>query len=347
MVIRPFRVGDRLLAPGEPVYIIAEGGVNHDGDPKIALALVTAAKECSADAVKFQLFTPENLVAAGAPTARYQRDNTGESDQLAMLIHLRLAEGDFDQIKERCDEVGIDFILSAFSAEDVRTVARLGVRILKIGSGELTDPFVLDAARETGLPLMVSTGMAGLEDVAWAVDRLDDAELCLLQCTSAYPAPATELNLRSIATLRERFNRPVGFSDHSLGAEASCLAVALGACVVEKHLTLDTGATGPDHAASLDPAGFRELVKGIRRTERILGDGDKRPTSTESNTLFVVRKGLHAAKRLKIGHRLIPGDLVAKRPAVGLDPRGVDRLYGRTIRNTLEVNQPLIEDNIE
>ncbi|MCK4594341.1 N-acetylneuraminate synthase family protein, partial [bacterium] len=338
MITRPFRVGGRLLAQGEPVYIIAEGGVNHDGDPEKALALVTAAKECGADAAKFQLFTPENLVAAGAPTARYQRNNDGESDQLAMLRRLKLAEGDFDRLKERCDEVGLDFILSAFSAEDVKTVARLGVRILKIGSGELTDPFVLDAARETGLPLMVSTGMAGLEEVAWAVDRLDDAELCLLHCTSAYPAPLQELNLRSIATLHERFNRPVGFSDHSLGSEAACLAVALGACAVEKHLTLDTGATGPDHAASLDPAGFRELVKGIRQTERILGDGDKRPTSTEANTLLVVRKGLRAAKRLEAGHSLIPGDLVAKRPAVGLDPRGVNRLYGRTVRNTLEVN---------
>lgn len=335
------------MTSGEPVYIVAEGGVNHDGDPEKALELAAAAGECGADAVKFQLFTPENLVAADAPLARYQRHNAGGNDQLAMLERLKLSERDFARVKSRCDGLGLDFTLSAFSAGDVRAAAELGVPVLKIGSGELTDPFVLDAARDTGLPLMVSTGMANLEDVAWAVNRLGKAEILLLHCTSAYPAPAEELNLRALTALRERFDRPVGLSDHSPGTLAACLAVALGACAVEKHFTLDTGAAGPDHAASLDPTGFRELVRGIRNAERILGDGEKRSTPSEEDTRSVSRKGLRTTRRLEAGHRLAPGDLTAKRPAVGLDPRGVERLYGRKLKGTLEPDQPLTKDDLE
>jgi N,N'-diacetyllegionaminate synthase len=343
---RPFRIGGRILTTGEPVYIIAEGGVNHDGDPQKALELVSAAADCGADAVKFQLFTPENLVAAGAPTARYQALRTGENDQLAMLRRLRLGVDDFARCKDRCDELGVDFILSAFSAEDVQAAAGLGVGVLKIGSGELTDPFVLDAARETGLPLMVSTGMAGVEDTAWAVDRLGDADLLLFHCTSAYPAPEEELNLRAVVTLRERFNRPVGLSDHSPGTKAACLAVALGACAVEKHFTLSTGGIGPDHAASLDPNGFRALVREVRQTERILDDGEKRLMPAELDTRSVARKGLRTTRRLEAGHRLERGDLTAKRPASGLDPRAVERLYGRRLRKSLDADQSLTEDDL-
>jgi N,N'-diacetyllegionaminate synthase len=346
-MVAAFRVGGRLLAPGGPVYVVAEGGVNHDGDPEKALDIVSAAKECGADAVKFQLFTPADLVAAGAPPARYQRENAGADDQRAMLEGLRLSVGDFARVKERCDGLDLDFILSAFSPGDVHDAAGLGVPVLKLGSGELTDPFVLDAARETGLPLMVSTGMADLDDVAWAVDRLAGAEILLFHCTSAYPAPLEELNLRALTALSARFDRPVGLSDHSPGTEAARLAVALGACAVEKHFTLDRGGVGPDHAASLDPAGFRELVRGIRETERILGNGEKRLTPAEEDTRSVARKGLRTTRRLEAGHRLEPGDLVARRPAVGLDPRGVEALYGKKMKMTLEPDQPLTEDALE
>jgi N,N'-diacetyllegionaminate synthase len=346
-MVAVFRIGGRVLAPGEPVYIVAEGGVNHDGDPEKALKIVDAAKKCGADAVKFQLFTPENLVAAGAPLARYQRKSSGGMDQREMLERLKLSERDFARLKSKSDALGLDFILSAFSAQDVRAAAGLGVSALKTGSGELTDPFVLDAARETGLPLMVSTGMANLEDVAWAVDRLGEAEIFLFHCTSAYPAPLEELNLRALTALRERFGRPVGLSDHSLGSEAACLAAALGACAVEKHFTLDTGGAGPDHAASLDPTGFAEFVQKIRLAERILGDGEKRATSAEQDTRSVARKGLRTTRKLSAGHRLAPGDLTAKRPAVGLDPRGVEGYYGRRIKGMLEQDQPLTENDLE
>ncbi len=346
-MVAAFRVGGRPLAPGEPVYIVAEGGVNHDGDLQKALDIAAAAGECGADAVKFQLFTPENLVAADAPLARYQESGAGGKDQLAMLERLQLSKRDFARVKSRCDGLGLDFILSAFSPGDVRAAAELGVPVLKIGSGELTDPFVLDAARNTGLPLMVSTGMADLDDVAWAVERLGEAEILLFHCTSAYPAPVEEMNLRALTALRERFDRPVGLSDHSPGIQAACLAVALGACAVEKHFTLDREGIGPDHAASLDPAGFRELVTGIRATERILGDGEKRSTPAEEDTRSVSRKGLRTTRRLKAGHRLAPGDLAAKRPAVGLDPRGVEGLYGKKLKGTLKPDQPLTDDDLE
>ncbi|OGD76785.1 MAG: hypothetical protein A2Y64_04650 [Candidatus Coatesbacteria bacterium RBG_13_66_14] len=189
--------------------------------------------------------------------------------------------------------------------------------------------------------------MADLADVAWAVDRLGEAEILLFHCTSAYPAPVEELNLRSLTALRERFDRPVGLSDHSPGVQAACLAVALGACAVEKHFTLDSDAAGPDHAASLDPAGFQELVRNIRLTERTLGDGKKRSTPSEEDTRSVARKGLRTTRRLSAGHRLAPGDLTAKRPAVGLDPRVVDGLFGKKLKNSLAADQPLTEDDVE
>ena len=337
-------IAGRRLAVGEPVYLIAEVGVNHDGSGSQALQLVEAAAEAGADAVKFQLFTPAEIVTAAAPTAIYQRETTGATDQRAMLEQLTLTDDEFRRLKTACAANKVDFLVSAFSPVDVERAMALGVPALKLGSGELTDPFVLEAAKQTGLPLLVSTGMADEPTVAWAVERLAGAELLLFHCVSAYPAAEEELNLRAMARLRERFSVSVGFSDHSFDNRAVMLSVALGAVTIEKHFTLDRNAAGPDHRASLDPAGFSELVQSVRQAEAILGDGEKRLTPSEKDTQRVARKSLRVARELPAGHRLAKEDLLAKRPADGLDPRRVDEVIGRMLERPMTADEPLPKD---
>lgn len=337
-------IAGRKLAVGEPTYLIAEVGVNHDGSVEKALRLVEAAAKAGADAVKFQLFTPAEIVVAAAPTAVYQRETTGATDQRAMLERLTLTDYEFRRLKVACAASGVDFLVSAFSPYDVERAVGLGIPALKLGSGELTDPFVLEAARQTGLPLLVSTGMADMETVAWAVERLGKAKFLLFHCVSAYPAEEEELSLRAMVRLRERFGVPVGFSDHSIGNRAAMLSVTLGAVTIEKHFTLDKAAAGPDHRASLDPAGFRELVRSVRQTETILGDGEKRLTTSEEDTQRVARKSLRAARDLPAGHLLTREDLVAKRPADGLDPRRVDEVIGQVLERSIKADEPLPRD---
>jgi len=336
----------RLNDPDAPCVIVAEIGVNHDGDPVKARRLVDAAIAAGADAVKFQVFTPEKLVAPGAGTADYQRSRGAGDDQAAMLRRLSLSQDDLTALRDHTLAGGGVFLASAFSPRDVELVAALGVPAIKLGSGELTDPFVLDAARRTGLPLILSTGMAGTDDIDWAVERLAGAPLILLHCTSAYPAPEDELHLAAIPPLRERYGVPVGYSDHSRGCEAAVLAATLGARLIEKHFTLDRGAAGPDHAASSEPAELAELIRRVRRAERLLGGGVKRLRAVEGDVRAAARKGLHAARNLTAGHRLAPGDLCARRPRVGLDPRNIDDLYGRELARELRAAEPLTRDRL-
>jgi len=337
-------IGGRRLAVGEPTYLIAEVGVNHDGSLAKALRMVEAADEAGADAVKFQLFTPSEIVIAAAPTAVYQQETTGATDQRTMLEQLTLTDDEFLRLKTACAANKVDFLVSAFSTVDVERAVALGVPALKLGSGELTDPFVLETASQTGLPLLISTGMADEATVAWAVERLAKSKLLLFHCVSAYPAEEEELNLRAMVSLRERFGVPVGFSDHSIGNRAAMLSVALGAVTIEKHFTLDRTTVGPDHRASLDPAGFRELTQSVRRVEAILGNGKKQMTPAEVDTQLVARKSLRVARELPAGHQLSRDDLVAKRPADGLDPRRVDEVVGRVLEHSMKADEPLPVD---
>ena len=261
-----------------------------------------------------------------------------------MLEKLTLTDDEFLRLKTACASFEVDFLVSAFSPADVERAVKLGVPALKLGSGELTDPFVLEAAKQTGLPLMVSTGMADEATVAWAVERLDESKLLLFHCVSAYPAVEEELNLRAMVHLRERFGVPVGFSDHSIGNRAAMLSVALGAVTIEKHFTLDRTAAGPDHRASLDPAGFSELTQSVRQVGAILGNGEKQMTPAEADTQRVARKSLRVARELPAGHQLSRDDLVAKRPADGLDPRRVEEVIGRELKDSMKADEPLPGD---
>jgi len=254
-------------------YVIAEAGVNHNGSVKEGLKLIDAAKECGADAVKFQMFTPELLEPSGP------RRN--------MLERLWLAEPHFCQLKEFCRKTGIEFICTPFDTAAVEYLDGLGVEKIKISSGNLGNESLLEAAAKTGCDLILSTGMAEMQDIWHALRTIGWERVTLLHCTSAYPAPIEDVNLRAMETMRDAFHCPVGLSDHSSGIVVPVAAVALGAEVIEKHLTLDCFAEGPDHQASLEPYEFMLMVKEIRTVEKAMGDGIKKPRPSEKAVMKI------------------------------------------------------------
>ncbi|MDE2606826.1 MAG: N-acetylneuraminate synthase [Burkholderiales bacterium] len=335
----------------QPVFVIAEAGVNHDGEVDRALALCDAARDAGADAVKFQTFRAEDLVLPGAPTAQYQQRQTGEQDQFAMLRKLELSPAQHERIRDHCAAIGIEFFSTPFSLEAVDLLVALGVRRMKLPSGELTHRALLERACATGLPVLLSTGMATLEEVrealGWARGvRGSLAGVTVLHCTSAYPAPDEALNLRAIVTMREALGLPVGYSDHSLGIEAALAAVSLGATVIEKHLTLDRTLPGPDHAASLEPGEFAAMVRGIRRVTAMLGDGVKAPRPEEQDAARVARRSVVAAVDIPAGAVLQAAMLACRRPATGIPPREWDRVVGRTARAAIPAGSVLQWDQL-
>ena len=327
--------------PSDRVFLIAEAGVNHNGQLDLALRLVDAARAAGADAVKFQTFRAEDLALPGTATAAYQQGATGETDQFAMLRKLELNAEQHQSIAAHCKQVGIEFMSTPFSEAAVDLLVSLGVRRLKLSSGELVNRPLLDKAATTGLPLILSTGMATLDEVqravgwvraAWAQQEGLKPALTLLQCTSAYPAPDDALNLRAIATLRAETGLPTGYSDHSLGNTAALAAVALGACVVEKHITLDRTLPGPDHRASSEPAEFAALAQDIRRIEAMLGDGVKVPRPDEIDVRAVARRSVVLAIALPAGSVLRREHLQLRRPASGIPAAEFDTIIGQHLR---------------
>ena len=335
-------------ASAETCLIIAEAGVNHDGATDAALALVDAAAAAGADAVKFQSFRTGLLVREDAPQAAYQTRNAPAASQADMLRALELSPEAHRAIAAHCTSVGITFLSTAFDQPSLELLLELGVPRLKVASGELTNGPMLLRMAQTGLPLIVSTGMATLDEVADAlaiiaigrsgttdvptaerrsaarahVER--DASLAgnvtILHCTSSYPTPPDSVHLRAMATLRERFGLPVGYSDHTEGTAVAVAAVALGAVVIEKHLTLDRTLRGPDHVASLDPSGFSRLVRQIRTAAVALGSPEKRMDAVEEDVRSVARRSLVAARDLDPERDIGPDDLLALRPGGGFPP---------------------------
>lgn len=318
-----------------PVFVIAEAGVNHNGDLAMALQLCDAAKAAGADAVKFQTFRAEDLVVRGAPTAEYQARQTGDQDQFLMLERLELSEAQHRQIKTYCDSIGIEFFSTPFSVNATDMLLRLGVKRLKLSSGELTHLALVEHAAATQLPLFMSTGMGTMEEItealAWAkAARGHLRDVVVLHCTSAYPAPDESLNLKAILSMARDLEIDIGYSDHSLGIEAPLAAVALGATVIEKHLTLDCKLPGPDHSASLEPDEFARMVQGIRRVSAMLGDGVKAPLPEELDTARVARRSVVAAVDIAAGELITAEKLICRRPATGIAPRDLQQVVGQT-----------------
>ncbi len=347
--IRPVVVGSRVVGHGS-VFVIAEGGVNHNGDPALAHRLIDAAADAGADAVKFQTFDPDVLASAAAPTADYQREATDELDQRAMLRALALPADAWAALRDHAADRGIVFLSSPFDDASAELLDRLGVPAFKIPSGELTNLPYLQRLARRGRPLLMSTGMAEMVEVADALDAIaaaGDPPVALFHCVSAYPAAPADANLRAIETLRRAFGVPTGWSDHTPGIELALAAVAAGATLIEKHLTIDRGLPGPDHPASLDPDQFRTMVDGIRMVSEALGDGVKVPVAAEHPIAAVARKSLHWRVGLPVGAVIGEDDLVAMRPGTGMAPARLGELIGRRVARVTSPGTAVMPDDLE
>lgn len=315
--------------------VIAEAGVNHNGSLELALALVDAAATAGASIVKFQTFRADDLVTPMAAKARYQVETTGAAEsQHSMLRRLELTSSMHAQLVDRCAATNIEFLSSAFDLSSLDYLCELGVRRLKVPSGEITNLPYLERVGRAGLPVILSTGMATLGEVEAALDTLERAgtsraSIIALQCTTAYPARAADANLRAMLSMREAFGVDVGLSDHTQGIEITIAAVALGACVIEKHFTLDRTLPGPDHRASLEPEELRQMVTCIRNVELALGDGRKRPSPLELENRPIARKSIVAARDIQSGEVFTSTNLTVKRPGTGISPMRLPELIGR------------------
>jgi N-acetylneuraminate synthase/N,N'-diacetyllegionaminate synthase len=347
--VRAVPLGALQIGAG-PVVVIAELGVNHDGDPAQAHILIDAAADAGADVVKFQTFDPAALAAAGAPTAPYQRREDGAAaDQRAMLDRLALPADAWAGLQVHATERGLTFLSTPFDDASADLLDGLGVPAFKVGSGELTNtPFLARLARR-GRPMLVSTGMADMVEVAAAVDAVGHAgnpPLALFHCVSSYPAAPEDANLRAIETLRRAFGVPVGWSDHTPGIELALASVAAGASIVEKHLTLDRTLPGPDHAASIQPDAFAAMVTGIRTVEAALGTGVKAPVPSEREIAAVARRSLHWAATLDPGTAIEEGHLTLLRPGTGIRPADLGSVIGRATVRRVEAGTAVEPDDL-
>lgn len=330
-------------------YVIAEAGVNHNGDLNIAKELVDAAVEAGADAVKFQTFSADRLAAPSAARAPYQASGDKNGGQYEMLKKLELSASDHDHLFRHATARGITFLSTPFDRQSADLLADLGVAAFKIGSGDLTDRFLLARVAKFGRPVLLSTGGSTLAEVGAALDVLRDngnPPTALLHCVSTYPAKVEGINLRAMDTLLRAFPIPVGFSDHTEDLLAPVMAVSMGASLLEKHMTLARTMSGPDHGFSLEPTDFGKLVAEIRRVEGALGDGRKEPLPEEKPIMDVARKSLFAARRIEADSTIGEADLIALRPANGLSPMEAHRLIGHVARQTVEAGQMMQLDMV-
>lgn len=333
-MIQIVQIGNHLIGPSQPCLIIAEAGVNHNGDIDLAHRLIDEAVAAGADAVKFQSFVTEELITLEAPKARYQVETTGEpGSQYKMLKALELSAEQQANLKAHCDEAGVLYLCTPYENTSIDLLDQIGVAAYKIASTDTTNVPFLRYMASKGRPVILSTGMSTLAEVEQAIDTLRDGglngKIVVLQCTSEYPAPVNEINLRAMQTMQQAFACPVGFSDHTPSVGASPWAVALGACVIEKHFTLDCNMVGPDHRASLEPAKFAELVRTVRNVEVALGDGIKRPMPSELPNKPMMQKSLVARRKIRAGELIRAEDLICKRPGLGLAPMWFERVVGK------------------
>ena len=345
------QIGDHAIGEGQPCFIIAEAGVNHNGDLELGFKLVDLALNAGADAIKFQTFRPEALVSRDAPKADYQLESTAPEDsQLTMLQRLALTEDEYRQLKAYSDEQGIMFISTPFDRGSVDLLDNLSVPAFKVGSGELTNLLLLKHIASKGKPIIFSTGMGSIGEVETAIQTFREQgndQLIALHCVSNYPSDPADSNLRAMATMHAAFNIPIGYSDHTMGIAVPIAAVTLGACVIEKHLTLDKALSGPDHRASLEPDEFEHMVTGIREARSALGHGRKEPAESERSIMSIARRSLVAARDLPSGTVLAESDLAVKRPGTGLPPGFLPHLVGRTVRIPISADSMITLDQLQ
>lgn len=338
----------------QPVLIIAEAGVNHNGDLNQAKALIDAAAHAGADLVKFQTFSADKIVSRKAKQAAYQQKNTGSQDtsQYQMLKKLELSESMHHELIAYCKEKGIGFFSTAFDPEGLDFLNQLGFTQFKVPSGEITNYPYLKRLAAIKKPVILSTGMANLGEIEAALnvltsEGLDRKDITVLHCNTEYPTPMQDVNLKAMLTIQQAFGVAVGYSDHTLGIEVPIAAAAMGAKVIEKHFTLDRNLPGPDHRASLEPEELKQMVSGIRNIElAISGTGKKTISKSESQNIISARKSIHVRRQIQAGQVIREEDLIPLRPAVGLSPMEWNNVIGKTVINTVEAFEPLSDSNL-
>ena len=361
MKAKQIKIKDRNVSEGWPAFIIAEAGINHNADIALAKKLIDAAKKAKADAVKFQTFQTEKILSPDIPQADYQKRNSGKDESMYdMAKRVELSYEDFRILKKYCDQAGIIFLSTPHSCnEDIDIVSELAPAI-KIASGDLTNLPAIKYAAGKGLPLIISTGMATLNEVKEAVETVlpINKNLILLHCVTNYPAGLNEVNLKAMLTMKNAFHAIVGYSDHTLGINVAIAAVVLGAKVIEKHLTLDKNLPGPDHKASLEPDEFKNMVDGIRGVEaeivlgrkaeniikkmnidEALGDGVKKPNTSELAIAKLARKSIVASADIKSGEKIKEEMLMIKRPGTGIAPKHLREIVGRFAFEDIKIGE--------
>lgn len=330
----------------EKVFIIAEAGVNHNGSLEIAKKLIDSAVDAGADAVKFQTFKTENIVCKNAGKAEYQKNTTDAAEnQFDMLKKLELTEEMHEEIMQYCEKSGIQFLSTPFDLDSIDYLEGLGITMMKVPSGEITNYPYLKKIGQTKKPVIISTGMSELEEVEAAIKVLRDngsEEITVLHCNTEYPTPYKDVNLKAILSLKEKLNLKVGYSDHTLGIEIPIAAVAIGAEVVEKHFTLDKKMEGPDHKASLEPHELKAMVQAIRNVEHALGTGVKIPSPSEKKNITVARKSIVAKQKIAKGEVFTEENLTTKRPGNGVSPMCWNEVIGKLANREYEIDE-LIE----
>lgn len=337
------------------VLIIAEAGVNHNGDLQKAIDLIDVASKAGVDIVKFQTFKADKIVSKTARKAKYQSENIADDDdsQYNMLKSLELSEEDHKILIKECDKRGIQFLSTAFDVDGINFLDNLGIPFFKSPSGEITNYPYLKRLAEIGKPVILSTGMADMEEVKSAVQVLteyvlDKKDITVLHCNTEYPTPMEDVNLKAMNTIGDELGVQHGYSDHTLGIEVPIAAVALGAKVIEKHFTLDRDLPGPDHRASLEPNELKEMVRAIRNIEQaISGSGKKEPSLSELKNKLVIRKSLHTKRVLKKGHKISEDDLIPLRPANGISPMEIDDVIGHELKSDFDEFELLNWDDIQ
>ncbi len=344
-------IGKKTIGSNHPCYVIAEAGVNHNGDLKLALDLVRAAKATGADCVKFQTFKASQLATPNAPKANYQLKVTSpEESQFDMLQKLELQMEDYQKIIYLCRELDIQFLSTPYNSEDADFLNKLGVDAFKIASGQLVEIPFLKHVASLGKPIIISTGMANLAEVyegISAIRKNGNNQIILLQCTTNYPSAIEDANINAMTTMQKALNITIGYSDHVPNNYACYTAVALGAKCIEKHFTLDQNLPGPDHSCSLNPEQFTQLVNGIRQVEKSLGNPVKQPTQAEIDNTEGMRRSIVAIKDIAQGAVIKKSDLGFKRPATGLAPKELSKIIGKKTKQALSNDTILQNHHLE
>jgi len=351
-MIKDIIIDGKKIGRNYPCFIIAEAGVNHNGDMKLAYQLIDYAKASGADAVKFQLFISEELVTTMAPKTKYQTKTTlGSESQLEMLKKLELNVNQHNELKKYCEKIGITYLCTPYEEKSAAALHDLKVAAFKVASTDTNNiPFLKYLAKfET--PIFFSTGMSTLGEIETSVNVMKENgalnNIILLHCVSEYPSPMSESNLRAINTLQTAFHCPTGFSDHTKGIKASAWAVALGACVIEKHFTISRSLDGPDHSSSLEPGEFKKMANDIRELEMALGDGIKRPMESESENKKYMQKSLVAKRKILSGEIIMEHNITCKRPGTGLPPLWLYKVIGKKALVDIEENERITLKNVD